>query len=113
MDEIIETYFPVIFFGAFILTIIFIIKYVSVLKEISRLIESRESEMFGRHYHGFVSLYSDMHFLNKLYDGKAIQEIEDIDIRTQVGKAHRLLRWQIRLGIFIFVLFLLNAYISV
>ncbi len=94
-----------------IVTIIFMFKFINKLKHIVIYAHDHELSIFNRTYSNIYQLYSDISFLNKLFDGVDIENCDDPKLKEYLKSAKHMLRLQIYFGCSFFTLGLIDVFI--
>ena len=58
--------------------------------------------IFGQRYRSILTLSADGYFLNELFSGKQIRDVDDQELRDRLRVARNLLRLQVGLGLLVF-----------
>jgi uncharacterized integral membrane protein len=99
--------FILIIFVAFLIGMgIFLAKYYRILSSIVNRSNETGIEIFGTRYKNVYSLMADISFLNTLWAKECFMQIKDGQLTELLAKAHNMLRAQVYIGLFMFLVFL-------
>jgi len=104
-------FFPV-FLASIVIIIVLLFLYARKLGAILSYSQSHDLPIFGQRYRSVLTLSADGYFLNELFSGKQIGDIDDSGLRDRLRIARKLLRLQIGLGLLVFFSVLAIAFTS-
>lgn len=93
----------------FITVVILLFSYVHSLSDIANYSKSKKIKVFGVNYENVYQVYSNLNFLNELWCGKNITNIDDLTLHSLLTKARSLLQYQLGIGFLIFMLFIASS----
>lgn len=98
MGSLVAILFPVLLIGMGV----FMVKYARVLTEIVDCSNESGVAIFRARYKNVYHLMADISFLNTLWGKGCQKQIPDLQLSELVAKAHRMLRAQVLIGLFVF-----------
>ncbi len=90
----------------------YLAKYARLLKSIVDYSNENNVELFGARYRDLYHLYADIGFLNTLWKKDCHSQVDDSNLSMLVFRAHRMLRTQMTIGVFLFAIPLVNAFVK-
>ena len=79
--------------------------YLRELKGVVAYTRVRGLEIRNTRYNDLLQIYSDVSFLNALFAGSVLDEIQDLELHQRLTNTRRLLIGQIVLGLLVFGIF--------
>ena len=88
-------------FGSIVILVPLLFAYARSLGRLCEYSKEKNLPIFCQKYRSSLTLGADGYFLNELFSGKKIHEVEDAGLKRRLSFLSRLLRLQIVLGLIV------------